>query len=243
MFFYETHLHTSQASACASVTGAYHARQYKEQGYDGIIITDHFFGGNTSVPSRLSWEERVNRFCDGYEDAKREGDRIGLKVFFGWEQAYYGETEFLIYGMDKEWLLAHPEMEEWSIEEQFAQVDAAGGLVVQAHPFRNRYYISKIRLYPNHAHAIEGVNAGNTVLDNQLALAYGKEYGLTMTGGSDCHGKENLGGGTCFEKKLYSIEDYIREVKAGRVAGIAPMPPNKKKLSKKDIVLPVKLYI
>lgn len=242
MFFYETHLHTSQASACASVTGAYHARQYKEQGYDGIIVTDHFFGGNTSVPYRLPWKERINRFCSGYEDAKKEGDRIGLKVFFGWEQAY-DETEFLIYGLDKDWLLAHPEMEHWTVEEQFAQVDAAGGLVVQAHPFRNRYYINKIRLYPNHVHGIEGVNSGNAILDNQLAVAYAKQYQLTMTGGSDGHHEKVLGGGTGFERELHSIEDYIREVKKGSIACIEPMPPQNCHLSKKDIALPVKLYL
>lgn len=242
MFFYETHLHTSQASACAVVTGAYHAKQYKARGYDGIIITDHFFGGNTAVPRHMSWEERINRFCSGYEDAKAEGDRIGLKVFFGWEQAYYGETEFLVYGLDKEWLLAHPEMEDWTVEEQFARVEEAGGLVVQAHPFRDRYYIGTFRLYPNHVHAIEAVNSGNQVLDNQLAIAYAKEYHLTMTGGSDCHDGSDLGGGTGFERELYTIEDYVREVKAGNVSCIAPLPP-KKKLTRKDLALPVKLYL
>lgn len=241
MYLYETHLHTSQGSACASVTGAYHARQYLAQGYEGIMITDHFFGGNTAVPKNLPWEERIERFCLGYEDAKKEGDKIGLKVFFGWEQAY-GGTEFLIYGLDKAWLLAHPEMEHWTIEEQFREVDKAGGLVVQAHPFRNRYYIDHIRLYPNLVHAIEGVNAGNALLDNQLAVAYGKKYHLTMTGGSDCHDERNFGGGTAFYVRLDSVQDYIREVKAGRIAGIYPVQQQRTDLTKADITLPVTLY-
>ena len=39
---YETHLHTSEASACSIITGAEQARTYKEAGYSGIIVTDHF---------------------------------------------------------------------------------------------------------------------------------------------------------------------------------------------------------
>ena len=47
-YLYETHMHTSEASACAGSTGAQMARAYKEAGYTGIIVTDHFFYGNTS---------------------------------------------------------------------------------------------------------------------------------------------------------------------------------------------------
>ena len=82
-FFYETHMHTCQASACGKATGKEQARAYKEAGFAGIIITDHFFGGNTAVSRELPWEERVDLFWKGYEDAKEEGDRIGLDVFFG----------------------------------------------------------------------------------------------------------------------------------------------------------------
>lgn len=85
MYRYETHLHTCQSSACGRSTGAEHARYYKSIGYTGIIVTDHFFGGNTAASRSGDWEKRVNEFCAGYEDAKAEGDRIGLDVFFGWE--------------------------------------------------------------------------------------------------------------------------------------------------------------
>ena len=82
MFRYETHLHTAEGSGCASASGAEQARRYKALGYDGIIVTDHFFNGNCAVTNFDSWEDRVNKFCKGYENAKEEGDRIGLKVFF-----------------------------------------------------------------------------------------------------------------------------------------------------------------
>ena len=106
-FLYETHLHTCQGSACGTSTGKEHARYYKEIGYQGIIVTDHFFGGNTAVPRQLPWKERVEWFCSGYEDALAEGQKLGLDVFFGWEQNY-DLDEYLIYGVDKQYLLDHP---------------------------------------------------------------------------------------------------------------------------------------
>ena len=52
----------------------------------------------------LSWEEKVELFCKGYENAKAEGAVVGVDVFFGFEYAVNG-AEFLIYNLDKEWLL------------------------------------------------------------------------------------------------------------------------------------------
>ena len=71
---YETHMHTCFSSACGVSTGAEHARFYKDTGYTGIIITDHFYGGNCAVDRSLPWPEFVDRFCVGYEDATEAAD-------------------------------------------------------------------------------------------------------------------------------------------------------------------------
>jgi hypothetical protein len=39
---YETHMHTRNSSACAIVSATAQARKYKDLGYAGIIVTDHF---------------------------------------------------------------------------------------------------------------------------------------------------------------------------------------------------------
>lgn len=219
-YLYETHMHTSEASACAGCTGAEMARAYKEAGYTGIIVTDHFFYGNTAVDRRLPWEEWVEKFCLGYEHAKAEGDRIGLQVFFGWESGYQG-TEFLIYGLDKEWLLAHPEIVAASVEEQFALVHEGGGIVSHAHPFREEDYIPEIRLFPEYVDAVEGVNAMHSSdmsyahknpLFNERALAYGREHELPFTAGSDQHSTRMIGGGMVFSRKLADICDFTQAV-------------------------------
>ena len=98
MYRYETHLHTKEGSACSSAPADEMARAHKAAGYDGIFVTNHFFNGNTSVPADLPWEERVCRYCEGYEIAKKTGDEIGLKVFFGIEWCVYN-ADMLIYGI------------------------------------------------------------------------------------------------------------------------------------------------
>ena len=45
-YIYETHLHTSEGSACGRSKAADIVHAYKAAGYTGIIITDHFFYGN-----------------------------------------------------------------------------------------------------------------------------------------------------------------------------------------------------
>lgn len=224
-FLYETHMHTSEGSACARNTAAEMAGAYAAGGYTGIIVTDHFFYGNTAVDRSLPWQEWVERYCLGYEHAKAEGDRLGLQVFFGWESGYKG-TEFLVYGLDKEWLLAHPEIRDATVEEQFRLVHEGGGIVSHAHPFREASYISKIRLFPEYVDAVEGVNATHSGLTkkchghpeyNDMAIAYAKEHGLPLTAGGDQHTTEMIYGGMVFPRKLENIHDFIRAVK-GREA-------------------------
>lgn len=213
-FKIETHLHTAEGSACASATGEIQAVCRKRDGYDAIIVTDHFYRGNTRPARNQSWESYVDEFCSGYENAKKKGDEIGLKVFFGWEENFHG-AEMLVYGLDKEWLKQHPEMVHWSPEEHYKYIHEAGGFVVQAHPFRMRDYIKGLHLYPEYCDAVEAVNSCNMPIDNQRAKHYAEDFELPMTGGSDIHHMESKNGGMIFEKELNTIFDFIECVKLG----------------------------
>ncbi len=211
-FLYETHMHTCLASACGVSTGKEHARFYKEAGYTGIIMTDHFFGGNTAINRELPWEERIDLFWRGYEDAKEEGDRIGLDVFFGLEQNYAGD-EYLIYGLTKEYMKAHPEMEHWTRRQQLEEVHRAGGCVIQAHPFRMRGYMDRIRLGTLFCDGIEAANLGNEQIDDARAYRMGRELNLVMTAGSDNHHSPRPGTyGVELKEKLTDIRDYVRVI-------------------------------
>lgn len=222
-YLYETHMHTREGSACASASGEEMADCYKAAGYTGIIITDHNWYGNTRVDRSLPWEEWVDEFFKGYEGAKKRGDEIGLQVFPGWEAGYDG-AEFLIYGVTPDELKAHPELKDATVEEQLNIVHSLGGMVIQAHPYREAWYITVIRLYPEYADGLEIINASHSnppdgtrhkVVYDDRAVALRAETGLPGTAGSDQHHTQSIGGGVMFPTKLTSIEDYISRIKNG----------------------------
>lgn len=215
MFKIETHMHTSEGSACGYSNGYECAAARKAEGYDTVIVTDHFFRGNTRPKRDRPWEQYVNEFCSGYEHCKEEGDRIGLNVLFGWEENFFG-AEFLIYGLDKEWLLAHPDMIRWTPRQQYEYVHAEGGYVVQAHPFRQRDYLEGIGLYPNHIDAVEGINAAQPKVQNERGMWFAKQFDFPVTAGSDVHGVRPIGGGMLTEKKIVTIQDYISLIQSRR---------------------------
>lgn len=222
-YLYETHLHTTQGSACAHNSGYEMAKAAHEAGYAGIIVTDHNWGGNTSVDRSLPWETWVREFAKGYLDAKAYGDEHDFDVFFGYEAGYRG-TEFLIYGVDPQWMIDHPQIWDASIEEQYRLVHEAGGMVIHAHPFREAGYISEIRLFPELVDGVEGFNAPHSnpkstshydPAYDERAVAYARANGLPITAGSDIHSTALYGGGVAFKRRLTSIQDYCRAILSG----------------------------
>lgn len=183
---YDLHVHTSNSSACARNTGAEMIDMYKSIGIDGIVVTDHFYMGNTSVPRELEWSEWCERFKGGYYSAKERGDEIGIDVFYGWEYSYAG-TDFITLGLDNDWLTEHPEVKKLGIKEYLSLVRSSGGYVIQAHPFREAGYIPYIRLMPRFVDCIEIMNGGNNELQNEMAEIYAKKYDLDYSAGSDSH--------------------------------------------------------
>lgn len=225
---YETHLHTQESSACGGSPARDYIRYFQDMGYQGIFVTDHFFHGNTAIDRALPWPEWVKQFCRGYENAREEGEKQGFDVFFGWEEAFEGD-EYLIYGLDKEWLTEHPRARVWSRKEQFDAVTAGGGCIVQAHPFRERGYISAVRLSTGCVHGVEVANRGNEAPFDALAMRYAQNLGLPRTAGSDIH-KTNMSPedlmSISFDEKLLSPRDYADRIRAGVQPGLI-LPPGR----------------
>lgn len=213
MYRYETHVHTSEVSACASASGAAQAMFYKSRGFTGIVVTDHFFNGNSAVPQELPWEEKVNRFCLGYENAKEQGEKIGLDVFFGWEYSYHG-TDLLTYGLDKQWLMKHPMVMDMDVNSYCDFVREQGGVIVHAHPFREADYIAMIRLLPRKCDACEIINSCRSDFENNMARLYAENYGLMPFAGSDNHSaaQEKLNG-VDFDEIITSEQHFAALVK------------------------------
>ena len=216
MHLYETHLHTSPVSKCAIADVAEVVNFYKDLGYAGIFITNHFLDGNINIDRELPYEERINFYFSDYERAKALGDKIGLDVFFGAELSYKG-TDFLVYGLDKEWYLAHPEIMRMSKAEELTLMANDGALIIQAHPFREAAYIDHIRLYPRHVHGVEIYNANRSEFENGMARHYAKSYSLLHFAGTDNHrGKAQTKlCGVRFSSKIQSELDFVNRIRNG----------------------------
>lgn len=218
MYKYETHLHTSPVSACASATVRESLEFYKGLGYDGVFITNHFLDGNILNIGEKSYAEKLDFFFSDYEEGVKIGKEIGIKVFCGVEQSY-GGTDFLIYGADKEWFLKNPVTGNMTKKDELARLMESGALVIHAHPFREAGYIDHIRLYPRHVHGVEIINACRTELENKMAGIYAENYGLLTFAGSDNHcgaGQKKLAG-MCCEAPLTDVTDFVRRVKNGEM--------------------------
>jgi hypothetical protein len=217
-YLYETHLHTREASACGKSSGAEYVKRYKDMGYTGIIITDHFYRGNNAINKSLPWHDWVHQFCQGYEAAKEEGSRRGLDVFFGWEETFTGD-DYLVYGLDKEWLLEHPEVKSWTRKQQFDEVRQHNGCVVQAHPFRQYDYINRVCLSTGCVDAVEAANSGNDPSFDSLAWQYAKSLKLPIIAGSDIH-FANVAADSFFgvylDQKMESIHDFAAAVRSDK---------------------------
>lgn len=216
MFKYETHFHSSPVSKCGSYSVRHNLEFYKSIGYDGVFLTNHFIDANIGCDRSLPYEDQIEFFFSDIEEGERIADEIGIKFFWGVESSYLG-SDFLIYGLSKQWYLDHPQIMTMKRSEMLTLMANEGALIVHAHPYREASYIDHIRLYPRHVHAVEIMNCGNKPFQDKLARFYADTYGLPCSAGSDNHIAGNLNRlvGVEFETPLESIEDFIERIKNG----------------------------
>ena len=218
MYRYETHLHTLPVSKCARQSVRQNLEFYASLGYDGIFITNHFLDGNINIDKNLPYEEQLEFYFSDYYEALKLSEEIGIKVFLGVEISYRG-TDFLIYGLDKEWFLAHPEIMDMKKSEELAFLIENGALVIQAHPYREDRHINHIRLFPRCVHGVEVINASRPDFENAMADAYANAYQLLKIAGSDNHAGNNVKrlAGIETSSPLLNEQDFISRVKSGDI--------------------------
>ena len=218
MYLYETHFHTHPVSKCAGSSVREMLEFYKSLGYAGVFITNHFIDGNINIDKSLPYEEQLEFYFSDYYEALKLSKEIGIKVFLGIEISYRG-TDFLIYGLDKEWFLAHPEIMDMKKSDELAFLIENGALVIQAHPYREDRHINHIRLFPRCVHGVEVINASRPDFENAMADAYADAYQLLKIAGSDNHAGNNAKrlAGIETSSPLLDEKDFISRVKSGDI--------------------------
>ena len=201
-------------SGCGKVSIKDNLEFYKSLGYDGVFLTNHFFDGNFNKAYReLPYEEKINFYFSDYEDGVKLADQIGIKIFCGVEMSLEG-TDFLVYGLEKQWWLDHPEVVEMKKSRQLPFLMENGAIIFQAHPFREAKYIDHIRLFPC-VDGVEVINAGRPDFVNQMAELYANHYGKLKIAGTDNHTGMNAPRLAGIETKtpIVSVEDFIQKMR------------------------------
>ena len=132
----DMHAHSSGISRCCKMTFEETAAEAKKKGIDGVVLTNHY--------QRLYIKDGdadgfVERYIGEFLSAEKYGRATAFKVFFGIEVTMdlYPNVHMLIYGVEPEFLRRYPLVFEMTQAELYQLVRENGGVLIQAHPFRN----------------------------------------------------------------------------------------------------------
>ncbi|MBE6951423.1 MAG: hypothetical protein E7451_08830 [Ruminococcaceae bacterium] len=179
----DLHAHSSGISRCCQIPFDAVLKQALDNGMDGIVLTNHY---QSSYAEEGRVDEFVERYIAEFIAAERYGRQIGCRVFFGVEvtMELYPNVHMLIYGVEPEFLRKHPRLFDCTQRELFELVKSGGGVLIQAHPFRNGATV----LDTDYLDGVE-INChplyGNSYSKELLEIA--REKQLIVTCGGDYH--------------------------------------------------------
>ena len=210
MSVFDLHVHTVRGSSDSSFQPEQLVEGARALGLDGVCVTEH--GGG--------WEA---------QEFQRVFREAGITVVRGLEV----ETDMghiIVFGLHRYVTGMH------RAAELRKTVDAAGGVMISAHPFRNLFnrppynenlIFRGLNGRPSNAAEasshplfqlvddVEVANGSNTVEENSFSLDVAGRLGFAGTGGSDAHSAHGLGRYvTLFDQDVKSEADLLRALKA-----------------------------
>ncbi len=203
--FIDLHTHTKPLSHDSFLSADDLVSAAKEAHLDGVCLTEHDF------------------FWD-HEDAREIARRHGLLVIPSIE-VNTEDGHFLVFGLEHYVYGMH------RTEDLAALVEAAGGAMIAAHPYRRQLPWELLRegdwtdalerATANPAYArvcgIEVLNGRGSERENAFSLAVCERLGLPAAAGSDSHASADVGRcATEFSERISGLDDLIAELRAGR---------------------------
>lgn len=213
-YLYEMHFHTKNTSNCANVPAEIAVEEYIKAGYEGIVVTDHLSPSTYMKYGRelLPWKKKIDFFLRGYNEAKKTANGR-IPVLLGMELRFRtseGENDYLVYGINEEFLYSHPNLLEMNSRTFYELAHKNGFLVFQAHPFRVGMKVTN----PKYLDGVEIFN-GNPRHNssNDIAEMWAKKYDLMVTSGSDYHEIGDIGtGGIWFNNEITDNKTLVEEL-------------------------------
>lgn len=207
----DLHSHTWPLSDDSSLDANELIQRSKEAGIDGICLTEHDFFWN---------EEKVKELAFKHQFLVLPGCEINTD-----------DGHILVYGLHRYVYGMH------RTQELARMVEAAGGAMVAAHPYRrllpwfaqkdpDAYHNAiergkQVSAY-QYVAALETENGRGSEVENAFSHRLAEAMELPETAGTDSHAFADIARcATYFEGDIRSLEDLITELKAGRFYPVA----------------------
>ena len=207
----ELHVHSSPVSACSEIEPKRLVNLYKENGYDSVVLTNHF----TVNLLGESVEDKVGWYLEDFYKCCQEGESVGLNVILGAEIRFTENiNDYLIFGICPDELPDIFNMLTFGIDRFYSEYKNDRNVIIQAHPFRNG--MTKVK-----TESLDGIEVFNMHPNHNsrigFAAKYAKENNMIATCGSDFHhsGHECLCG-ILTNKVLETSYDVAEILKNGK---------------------------
>lgn len=210
-YLFEMHAHTAETSPCSNIKASALVKEYKENGYSGVVITDHVGDwGFSNITG--SWKKKIDYFVRGYEAAREAGDKLGITVLFGAEIAIsHPYQDYLVYGIDSDFLYKHINIHKYSVQKLYELIQEENALLIVAHPFRGKYTDHN----PAYLNGAEVFNSNpRNESNNTEALKWANENNLIKTAGSDYHEYIDIASGVLLNECPNDICDFVKILKS-----------------------------
>ena len=179
---------------------------YKYSGYSGLVVTEHYSPLTFGLNSYYKPQRLIDFYLSSYYEMKKY-ETDDFTVMFGMELRHYATgADYLIYGVDPEWLRQQGNLLAKFEKQIYKMMHAEGYLVFQAHPFRP--YI--LRCNPKYIDGIEVYNGKCDKETNDKALKWAQKTGKLMVSGSDFHeGAQLARGGIITDRPIKNNAELL----------------------------------
>ena len=198
----DLHIHTRPHSPCSMIDPKELLQQARRVGLDGFCVTEH-------------------QYLWGIHEAKEMAQEGGIQIFRG-NEITTNQGDVLVFGYEKE------VKDIVMIQQLRKEVEAAGGIMIAAHPFRGflLFGITQLQMDIDQAckrslfQYVDGIEIQNckvTDLENEMARQVAEKLDLWGVAGSDAHRINDVGQCvTVFERDIHTERDLIEELRARR---------------------------
>lgn len=204
---------------CADITPDVIVEKMLRCGYTSVVLTNHlsrhtYAKGASHYTGRDDWQEKLDYYFAGVKALQKAADGR-LHVLWGVEicMGETSATDYLIHGLDETFYRANPDLLQTDVKTLSARVREAGGLLYQAHPFRNNMTVTSPAL-------LDGIEVFNAHPKhdsrNDIAALWAEKFSLRGIAGSDLHHPEHdPTSGILTDAPIKSNEALLAVLKSG----------------------------